>query len=605
MKPLHVYDGDCGFCRRWISHWQLSTGDRVDYAPYQEVAHRFPDIPAAQFKAAVHLIEPGGRVSKGAEAVLRTLAYAPEKRWMLWMYRHVPGLKFFLELAYRVIARHRTKFSSLTQWLWGNHVGPASHQMTRWIFLRMLGCIYLIAFASLVPQIHGLIGQNGILPVQELLDAAGRQLGGDQARHLFPTLFWLNASDPALTFVCLAGIALSAALIIGLAQLPALIGLWICYLSLTIAGQEFLSFQWDILLLETGFLAIFFCPLRWTPAPPARETPPSQAILWLLRWLLFRLMFGSGMVKLASGDSAWANLTALTYHYQTQPLPTPLSWYFHQMPTGFHVFCAAFMFIVELLVPFLIFAPRRLRVWGCGIMIFFQIFIFATGNYAFFNILTIALCLLLLDDAVWPAWIRRLLRNEKPEPLRPFRWRAAITIPVAIMILFLSITPSLKFRSMDESGILVQSYRWLAPFRLVNSFGLFAVMTTRRPEIIIEGSRDGRKWLAYEFKYKPGDVRHPPSYVAPHQPRLDWQMWFAALSNARANRWFMRLAQRLLEGSPEVTGLLKKNPFVGGPPRYIRATLYDYRFATPGERARDGAWWHREEIKPYCPILSL
>ena len=605
-KPLHVYDGDCGFCRRWVSQWQSQTGDQVIYLPYQQVAFKFPQIPESTFREAVHLIEPDGRISRGAEAVLRTLAFAPRKRWMLWAYEHLPGVAPVSEAVYRAVARRRARFSAVTQWIWGDHVGRATYHLTRWIFLRLLGLTYLIAFVSLWTQIHGLIGSRGILPIGELLTAAYRQIG-PEAYRLLPTLFWFNAGDPMLDLVCGAGTVLALLLILGIAQCPALVGLWTCYLSLATAGQEFLSFQWDILLLEAGFLAIFFAPLSFRPRLPAHEPPPSAIILWLERWLLFRLILGSGFVKLASNDLAWRNFTALTFHYETQPLPTWLSWYMHQLPARFHVFSCVFMFAIELVVPFLIFAPRRLRAWSCGAMLTLQLLIAATGNYTFFNLLTVALCVLLLDDAMWHRSIRRLLTPAAaPEPSpRPWRWRNWVIGPVAVAILLLSTTPSVLVRTMEGDGPLIQAYRWLAPFRLTNSFGLFAVMTTTRPEIVVEGSHDGHAWLAYEFHYKPGAVTQAPRFVAPHQPRLDWQMWFAALSTYRSERWFLRFCQRLLEDSPEVLGLLKANPFPDRPPRYVRAVLYQYEFTDVKTRVKTGAWWRRERLRLYCPPVSL
>jgi lipase maturation factor 1 len=449
-------------------------------------------------------------------------------------------------------------------------------------------------------------------------------------------LCWFSASDGFLHFLCGAGAVLSLLLIFGIAPAPCLFLLWLIYLSLSVVCREFLSFQWDALLLETGFLAIFLSPLQlW---PKRSETPgPSRIALWLLRWLLFRLMFESGLVKLASGDPTWRNLTALSFHYETQPLPTWVGWYVHQLPLGFHKVCVVLMFVIELGVPFLIIAPRRMRFFACGLFLLLQATILLTGNYAYFNLLAIALSLLLLDDAavrrfIPAGWRRRFTKPEaapneamgNPEegktlgeirvPSTPvkrtgggrLRWPMWVMAPIALVILLVSVPQLftlLGWRSWPTLNLAL--YEWTSPFRSVNTYGLFAVMTTSRPEIIVEGSDDGVTWKAYEFRYKPGDVRRRPQFVAPHQPRLDWQMWFAALGTYRQNLWFVSFCIRLLEGSPEVQALLEKNPFPQKPPRYVRAVVYDYHFSNFKQRRTEGVWWRRELKGEYLPAVSL
>ena len=353
-KPLLVYDNDCDFCRYWIAQWQQVTGDRVDYAPYQEVASQFPEIPISAFESSVQLVQENGTVLSGAEAVLRAL----NSGLLLWCYYHLPGFAKGSETVYRLIARHRPFFSAITRWLWGTHTDRTSLSLSRWLFLRVLGCIYLIAFLSLWVQVHGLIGSKGILPADQFLTAVRQQVGMS-GYHLVPTLFWLNPSDLCLHLLCAGGFVLSLVLIAGFFPTWTLVGLWAFYLSLVSVGQVFLSFQWDVLLLETGFLAIFFAPLQIRDTL-SRGSQPSRAFLWLSRWLLFRLMFASGFVKLAS-DEVWRNLTALNFHYETQPLPTSIAWYVHQLPEWFQKVSVFGMFAVELVIPFLIFAPRRLR----------------------------------------------------------------------------------------------------------------------------------------------------------------------------------------------------------------------------------------------------
>jgi hypothetical protein len=483
----------------------------------------------------------------------------------------------------------------------------ANFFISRWLFLRLLGVVYLAAFLSLSVQIRGLVGSHGILPVADYLAAVGRQVKGPERYYLAPTLCWLHAEDSLLIGQCAGGVVLAVLLILGVAPVPVLALLWAFYLSLTVAGQTFLGYQWDALLLETGFLAIFLAPPQLWPRP-GQEAPPPRAILWLLRWLLFRLMFASGIVKLLSGDENWRSLTALNYHYETQPLPTWTSWYMHQLPVWFQPLSVLVTFCLEILFPPLLFGPRRARHIAFAGIVGLQLLIAATGNYGFFNLLTIVLCLPLLEDDVFPARLRlRFSPTARQEVNRaPRSWSSWITVPVAGGIFFLSILPFLR-----NAGLLGHGPAWLnrleqvaAPFRSVNQYGLFAVMTTIRNEIIIEGSDDGRTWRPYEFRWKPGDPRRRPSFAGLHMPRLDWQMWFAALGNYRQNPWFVHFLVRLLQGSPEVVELLDRNPFPDRPPHYLRAMLYTYQFTDWASRKREGTWWRRIPLGLYCPVLS-
>jgi hypothetical protein len=446
------------------------------------------------------------------------------------------------------------------------------------LFLKALGAIYLIAFVSFGVQAGGLIGSQGILPVANYLRGMHQALGA-RAFWYAPTVFWASSSDLTLRVAWIAGAALAIVLMLGFFQRACLIALLILYISISTAGQDFWSFQWDILLTEAGFLAIF------ADASPGRT--------WLFRWLLFRLTFMSGLVKLLSGDPAWRDLTALSYHYQTQPLPTPIAWYMFQLPMWFQKASTVFVLFVELLVPFLIFAPLKPRRIGAGLLIGLQVLILLTGNYTFFNLLTIALCVFLFVDP--PA------RAAQPET------RTHRGVTMALMVFVLT-TSGLQFLETFRVPLPAAAESYLvgvSPLRLVNSYGLFAVMTTTRLEIVVEGSNDGTTWTPYEFRSKPGDVRRAPPWVAPYQPRLDWQMWFAALGSADENRWFYNFAARLMQGSAPVLGLLERNPFPGSPPRYIRAVVYDYKFTDFGERRRSGAWWKREEKGMYLPAISL
>ncbi len=482
---------------------------------------------------------------------------------------------------------------------------PAPYRVSRWVFLRLLGVVYLCAFVSLWVQLDGLIGSNGILPAERLMELARAQLAG--RAHLLPTLLWFGASDRFLHALTAAGVALAVLLEIGIAPVAVLAALWVLYLSLSLGGQVFFSFQWDTLLLEAGFLAIWLAPLTLSPRGE-RRAPARRPALWLLWWLLFRLMFESGVVKLSSGDPTWADLTALHYHFETQPLPTWIGWYAHQLPAAVLSLANAALFMIELLVPFLIFGGTRLRRAACVALVTLQVVILATGNYCFFNLLAIALCVPLLDDASWPARLRNGITPSLPTPARKSRsWPAGILLPVSAALFVLSLMPTAALLGVGLPGTdsLSAAYRWVQPFRTINSYGLFAVMTTDRPEIIVQGTADGDTWKDYAFRYKPGDVKRAPGFVAPHQPRLDWQMWFAALGSVRQNPWFLHFLQCLLRGSPQVEALLAANPFPGKPPLAVRAVEYDYHFTNQEQRAATGDWWTRDNRREYCPAVRL
>jgi len=618
LKPLMIWDGECLFCKMWIERWREITAGKVDYVTYQQAASQFPEIPLDQFKHAIAFIEPDGKTFFAAEAVYRSLQYRSSRKWLAWSYDHVPGFAAILESAYKFVARHRRLGSSVTRLLWGKDVRPPTYFWARRWFLRALGVIYLIAFVSLWVQVDGLIGSDGVSPVNQFLPAVHAQLGKD-AYAVLPTLCWFSTSNTFLHFLCGGGAVLSLLLIFGIAPALSLVALFAFYLSLTIAGQIFLSFQWDILLLETGFLSIFLAPWRLWPRElllwpgstiPATAAPVSRAGLFLLKFLLFKLMLMSGVVKLTSGDDCWWNLTALDYHYWSQPLPTVFGWWADKSPEWFKHFSVAFCLAVEIIVPFFIWAPRRPRLIAAGLMILLQFAIAITGNYCFFNLLTIALCLLLIDDAA--------VGTDRhsvgiPTPGAPSGRALAIRLcgyaSIAVVVVTLPINAWLIFSAFKPRvrppHALATVYEQLEAFRIVNGYGLFRVMTKDRCEIVLEGSADGVEWLPYEFKWKPGDVKRAPGWCAPHQPRLDWQMWFAALESPRENPWFFGLIVRLLQGSQDVNRLLAHNPFPDKPPSYVRAMFYRYRFTTVIELRQTGAWWKRQELREYLPTISV
>jgi hypothetical protein len=538
----------------------------------------------------VQYIAPDGRRASAAEASFLTLSHAPRKGFWLWLYRHVPGFAAVSEWAYAFTAAHRPAFFRISLLLWGRNHAPPRYELVSFLFLRLLGLIYLSAFVSFAVQAQGLIGSHGILPLAEFVNAVTQQYGTERF-FLAPMVFWLNDSDAAILAVSWAGAALSLLLVVNLFPRVCLLLLFVLYLSLVYAGQTFMTYQWDLFLLETGFAALLM----------SFATMPG---IWLLRWLLFRFMFMSGVVKLLSGDASWRNLSALSYHFLTQPLPTPLAWYAARLPAGFLTFATGTMFVIELVLPFFIFAPRRLRFVAAFGILLLEFLILITGNYNWFNLQTMLLCLPLFDDAALRRVLPRRLAELQPAPLKP---RQAVRIAVntlAVLIVFCSLvrmdqrfggTPPAWAQTVTD---------WVQPLNITSDYGLFAIMTTTRREIVIEGSDDGVTWREYEFRYKPGDVTRAPPWNIPHQPRLDWQMWFAALDNPQRLPWFWRFLERLLQNEPTVTALLARNAFADKPPTYVRAQFYDYTFAGTEEKAA-GQWWNRQLLGQYFPTVHL
>jgi predicted DCC family thiol-disulfide oxidoreductase YuxK len=592
LHPTFVFDGDCGICRTWVDYWRQLTGDQVAYRPYQEAAGDFPAIPAAKFRGAVQLIEPDGTVYAGAAATFRLLSYAPGRGSLWWLYRHVPGLAPLSEAAYHFISSCRGLLARGTRLLWGHTLEPARYDLVAWLFLRGLGLIYLAAFVSLALQIRALVGSDGILPLGEYLAAAHAGWGADAYWRL-PTLFWLNASDAALMAGAIAGIVLSLLVTFGVAQRAALIGLFVLYLSFVYVGQMFFTYQWDMLLIEAGFLAIFL-------------TGDSVIVVWLYRLLLFRFLFLAGLVKLASGDATWQQLTALDYHFFTQPLPSPLAWYAAQLPHWLLETATAAALAIELIAVALIFLPRRPRMLAAALVIVFQLGIMLTGSYNWFNLLTVLLCLFLFDDQA----LARVLPSDltariTAHALRPGRLATALATIVALIVVPVGLNliyAALAGRNLPIVGTMTEA---LAPLLIVNPYGLFATTTTTRPVIVIEGSADNATWREYALPYLPGPLTRAPTWSIPYQPRLDWQLWFAAYGNAAQQPWIERVLQRLLEGDARVAALFAENPFADAPPKYVRALLYDYRFADARSPVAQRQWWERRLDGSYYPSVTL
>ena len=499
-----------------------------------------------------------------------------------------------------------------------------SYNATRWLFLRLLAVVFLIAFVSYWVQLDGLIGSEGILPAADFM--ASLHSLGPSGWWQAPTLCWFGASDAVLHTLAASGTVLSILLLADVAPGPVLLLLWALYLSLVVVGQTFFSFQWDILLLETALTSLFIAPWRLRPRLPPAEGRVPRAGWWLLRLLLFKLMFLSGITKLVCLDETWWRLSALDFHYFTQPLPVWTSWYAQHLPRGFQRASVAVMFAVELGAPFLLFLPRRFRIGGAAAIAGLMFLIAGTGNYGFFNLLTLALCVTWLDDELVNRWLPARWRATSPVEANAQSFRAsraiyAIAIGVVAFASSLSLVDEIvRTRPPGRIGgipgkLLDYGAAYVAagdpvltlvdPFHSINGYGLFRAMTTKRPELAIETSDDGATWHEVLFPYKAGDVHRRPRFAAPHQPRLDWQMWFAALNPRRAGTWLEGLMLRILEGSPPVLRLLDDPVLLEKRPRFIRLVMYDYRFTTSEEAAASGgAWWARERRGELTAALS-
>jgi Lipase maturation factor len=459
------------------------------------------------------------------------------------------------------------------------------YRLASWLFLRGLALVYFFAFASLAVQIDGLAGPNGLLPFHETLSNAYREIGW-HAWWRIPTVFWLDASDTALRFAAYGGCILAVMLFFGRQQMLALIGMFVLYLSLFHAGDTFLSFQWDTLLMEAGFLAIFLV------------RGPTGLVIFMYHWLLFRFRFMSGFFKLYSDDPSWSGLTTLNYYFETQVLPHAGAWYFHQLPEWMLKGGVLLVFFTELIVPFFIFLPRRFRIAAAIITIGMQLLIMATSNHNFVNLLVIILCLFLLDDRIvgriLPAGLKERLTTPAPTPGMSMK----AVLGVASVLIFTSSITTFAWRTtpVNYPDFLNRTFVTVHTYGLGHIFHVYPSMQTERQELEIQGSYDGQNWYSYGFKYKPGPLNKRPTFNIPHQPRLDWMMWFIPPQGKKDDYWFQMLLRRLHEGSPQVIDLLEYNPFEKQPPRYLRVLAFDYRFTTPEEREATGNWWKRQYL---------
>jgi hypothetical protein len=486
---------------------------------------------------------------------------------------------------------------------WWSAGPPPRYWLTRFALVRALGLIYLVAFLVSALQAVPLIGQDGLLPAAWFLDRVA-QAGDTPVGALWdvPTLFWITDADWALRIAAWLGVALSLLVLGGFANAPVMGALWLLYMSFVHVGQVFYGYGWEILLLEAGFLGVFLVPARRL-RPFPHELPPPRPVLWLFRWLLFRVMFGAGLIKLR-GDDCWTELTCLSYHFETQPIPNPLSLYLHHLPGWVHELGVLFNHWVELVVPWGVFGPRRVRHAAGVLTIAFQLFLIVSGNLSFLNWLTLAVALACFDDTVLRRLVpRRLAARVDRLPDEPAEWmprpRRIAVWGLVVLVAGLSVGPVYNMLSPRQ-----RMNASFDPLHLVNTYGAFGTVGQTRYEVVLEGtvdeSPDSAEWREFEFPCKPGDPDRRPCVISPYHLRLDWQMWFAALSSYRQQPWILRLAYKLLRDDPAAVRLLARDPFPGGAPRYIRASLYRYEFAEPGAEV----WWRRERVGRYLPPMS-
>lgn len=611
LRPVLYWDGECGFCRRWVERWESVTGDTVAYRRIQEAPPDVVEAAGGDPPQRIVLATPDGTLLTGAEAALTALApHSLKARAALTVCRAVPPVNAVAAWCYAWIAAHRPLAGEMTRLLWGESTRLPTYGISGWVFPRLMGLVFLCAFFSLWVQIDGLAGSRGILPVAVQLAAVESHFAAAgtpaQAWVQVPSLLWFGASDAMLHCWLAVGTVASLLLVAGLVPAAAAFVAWLCYLSFVAAVPVFLNFQWDALLLEAGLLTVFYVPWRRSLRAGSAE-PPRWARL-LVWWLLFRLMFESGVVKLhgfgADGRNAWLDGSALAFHYFTQPIPVWTSWWMSQLPAWFHAACLIFVFAVELVVPFFIAGPRRLRLvafWSFSVL---MILIMATGHYGFFNLLTLVLCISLLDDASWPGWVRARF-GPAHGSVRTRRWPERLqrlALPVVAVVLVTITTVQLFAVLRVAPGPWMSAVLTpLAPLRSANSYGLFSVMTTERPEITIETSNDGHEWTPVRFRHKAAAGDNSLPFLPPHMPRLDWQMWFAALefrASGQPPGWMLPLMERLSDGSPAVRGLLAEAP-EGPPPRHFRLKLDLLNFTDRAGRAESGQLWQAQSLPEY------
>ena len=514
------------------------------------------------------------------------------------------------------------------EWLLGPEPADPGRLLPRWIFLRGLGLIYFSAFYSFARQVQGLIGPDGILPVSTYLEAVAKNLGA--ARYWYaPTLLWFSSGSRALTALWVAGMVASILLVLNFWPRGMLLVCLVAFLSIIAAAQEFSSYQSDGMLLEAGFISFFFAPPGLRPGLGAARRP-ARAWRFLLLWEWFRIYFESGAAKVLGGDPEWRHLTAMDQYYQNGPLPTWIGWYVQHFPAWFHKATAGTTLLLELVVVWLMFFPRRWRIVCFCIVTPFEVGIILTANYCFLNYLVLLIGVLLLDDqlfvhllngkplarfvpAPWRDRAQRALAGQgtaaQPAQAGSAVGKAALWLHRAVegfffAWIFYATTTLLLWMFSPTLPLPIGPVRALESFRIANQYGLFGRMTLERFELEFQASNDGENWTPYPFRYKPQDLREPPRIYAPYQPRFDWNLWFASLETWRNNFWVLRAQAKLLEGSPAVLSLFAGNPFAGAPPKFVRVVVWQYWFTDWPTKRAQGAWWRRQMLGAYSPTLE-
>ena len=507
--------------------------------------------------------------------------------------------------------------ASAIGWLFdAPNTGP-DFLIPRWLFLRALGCIYFSAFFSLVFQIRGLIGADGILPAASYLQAVSGSFGSWERLWYAPTLLWWSSSSVMLSVLCWTGMLASLLLVLNLWPRAMLAVAFVCFLSFVSAAQDFSGYQSDGMLLEAGFISVFFAPSGLRPGL-GRPSPPSRASLFLLRWEWFRIYFESGVVKLLSGDPEWRHFTAMDEYYQNGPLPTWIGWYIQHFPHWFHAATAFATLSLELGLVWLLFLPRKWRIVCFFIVTSWQLGVILTANYTFLNYLVLVLGVLLLDDrfvlgSLSLRWRSRLLTGSvlaEATSMRAKGWWAPLSQPWRIVKLTASsviltwIFYATTAQMLGNAHLPISPVIALEPFRIANRYGLFAVMTRGRYEIEFQGSTDGQKWMAYPYRYKPQELNLPPRIYAPYQPRFDWNLWFASLGSWREYPIVPNTEVHLLTNDKDVLELFSENPFGREAPRQVRVLLWQYWFTTMADKRATGMWWRRQLLGLYAPTLE-
>jgi hypothetical protein len=490
--------------------------------------------------------------------------------------------------------------------------GLPDRLIPRWLFLRALGLIYFSAFYSLAFQIKGLIGPEGILPANGYLQAVARS-SGILRFWLAPTLLWLASGPYMLMGICVAGISASLLLVLNMWPRGMLVICFLCFISFVSTAQDFSGYQSDGMLLEAGFISLFFAPAGFRPGA-GEHSPPSRLSCFLLQWEWFRIYFESGIVKLLSGDPEWRHLTAMDEYYQNGPLPTWIGWYLQHLPHWFHWLTALGTLVMELVLVWMVFLPRRFRIICFFLVTLWQMGVIVSANYTFLNYLVLVLGVLLLDDQFLGPWFRSKFKlnaatNSQASSDAVAVWQRLrpVTLGISGFLLgwvFYATTAQLIWMLWPRAPLPKAPVVALEPFRIANSYGLFAVMTRARYEIEFQGSNDGQNWIAYGFRYKPQALNEAPRIYAPYQPRFDWNLWFASLGAWRENMFVVSTEERLLSNDRDVLSLFRTNPFPDAPPKQIRAVIWQYWFTSMAEKRASGNWWRREYLATYAPTLT-